>query len=1583
MNKRFISVLLSAAFTATMCTSFTITASAAAKVPQYQETARPMEQLNRGLIASYLGSGKGVYLSWRLLGTESLENQAFDIYRGKTTFSKIKTTNPTDPTSYIDKNGRSTDKYKVVKAGTPKAEVDAAPMQIVDTMTNHLNNGGTLYNSYAYVDIPIERPAPNGGGNYYSTSTKEGGANDASVGDLDGDGDYEIVLKWDPTNSKDAAGGGTTGRTYIDGYEIDPKNNDASKNENGHLYKWRIDLGPHVRSGAHENPFLVYDFDGDGKAEIVSITGLGATDGNGEFVTKVGDTEEIRNADNSQIFLRKGKNIGPEYYTIFDGETGAALCTTDAIPIGPQNEQGIITEDYYDGHWYGDAKMNRSSRYLAAVAYVDGVHPSAVMCRGYYNRAMLRSYTWDGVSLNIQWEHTGDKRGSTLYGSGNHNLSVGDIDNDGKDEIVYGSASLDDDGKTVLGYTPYGHGDAMHMNDFNNDGLQEVFSVKEDGEGFKKQAENLRVASTGKSFWNDGKIVTSSDNGRGVMDNIDDAYAKSEYDKGNKNVMAIGWSSGFSNAHDFAGNDLKAKPAAAGNGSFDNSLVYWDGDLGRELLDSNIIQKYDAANGYTNRFYGDDGKNSNYTLTGGTTNNYTKRNVCLSVDLWGDWREEIIMATGKGQDETPALRIFTSTIPTDYRLTTLMHDSQYRLAIAWQNVGYNQPPHTSYYIGSAALATDENGNELNYLAPAVKYTKVKYPSDDWVNVSGVTLKQHKLSLERSKTEVIEAEIMPADATRKNIIWTSSDESVAKVIKGNVTGIAPGTATITATTQDGGFTDSCEVEVWSTPVEGITIEDKLVNLIVGDTAAPVNTEIQPANASEKSVVWSSSNEGVAKVSEDGTVYGVSTGVATIYATTVDGGYRDGYAVNVVPRGWDEMTGDNEFVTSSVTDEKTQFTGSATGGALVQADANNGAEFHKDFEVPESGKRILKFRFTTGGLQIDGSNWNWTGHEYNTALSFLDENGNNILTAEQQWQAKAGELTSKLFNKEPAPLVPSGEGASDWMTVVEGRSDVEGSFKRWIVTAEFDYDNDTCTVNLLGSDGNWQGTGVKDGVTYNCGEYRTTFSLNGAKFKTLKCETAITQGGTVYAQPKIEEVSYGLDIPVLGASNTLYKRGTKTGENWSQSDVVEWNGGDTLKLENDRLWYNITKPGAGYGASKTFDGILDSGILTYDVDWHFGNSTSRASNVEYIQFGSDFRLGWTYGYNVYVSTDAGQSWSYGNNIAEDGKTITDISSSIFTGKNGESYTKNVKLTIDTETKTIKSLIFDGKEISAYANYKLAESAAIDSVSFGFQRGGATDSWEYPCGIENITVSQFGENIQPQFTVQFADGDKILQTENLNVGEMPSFKGENPSKAQDAKYTYTFKGWSPNITAAIDNVIYRAQYNAEPRTYNVSLELNGGTIENNITEYTYGNEVVLPTPEKEDYNFIGWYAKPDFTGSKIVKIAATETGDKTYYAKWAVVPKVTIGEIRGNSVPISLIAPDASESVQIVGVLYDGELVKEVKASPVNALEAETELEQILDFTNNIDDYTLKIFIWNSLDDMTPLIDAPAIREKVNNN
>lgn len=499
MNRKVISAAVAVAMTATIG-SFALPANAAeVKTPQYQTNTRQMEKLNRGLIAVKTTADtrgqavNGVYLSWRLLGDESLENQAFDIYKNGT---KIHTTGVHDATNWIDTSGTASDKYKVVKAGEDASkEIEVTPTSNNNcAKSNEVGSGNSEKNSFTYVDIPISRPDPverMGDGkisNYYTVDkSHEGGANDASVGDLDGDGNYEIVLKWDPTDSKDSAGADFTGNAYIDAYKIDP-NNDG--------YMWRIDLGKNVTSGAHYTQFLVYDFDGDGKSEVAMKTAPGTVDGTGHYVTEVGDTDEIRNTDNTKSYIGtsgrlKGKNPFTQYLTIFDGETGAALYTTDYIPY-----------DAAENQYWGDsgAKYNRSERYLAAVAYLDGIHPSIVMCRGYYHDSVIRAYTWDGTELTMQWEHKGKKSASstTLYGQGNHNLSVGDIDNDGKDEIVYGSAALDDDGKTVLGNTGLGHGDAMHMSDFNNDGTQEVFSVKE--EEFKKYAEDLRVASTGKHF---------------------------------------------------------------------------------------------------------------------------------------------------------------------------------------------------------------------------------------------------------------------------------------------------------------------------------------------------------------------------------------------------------------------------------------------------------------------------------------------------------------------------------------------------------------------------------------------------------------------------------------------------------------------------------------------------------------------------------------------------------------------------------------------------------------------------------------------------------------------------------------------------------------------------------------------------------------------------------------------------------------------------------------------------------------------------------------------------------------------------
>lgn len=1310
MNRKVISAAVAVAMTATM-SSFALPANAAeVKTPQYQTNARQMEKLNRGLIAVKTTADtrgqavNGVYLSWRLLGDESLENQAFDIYKNGT---KIHTTGVHDATNWIDTSGTASDKYKVVKAGEDASkETEVTPTSNNNcAKSNEVGNGNSEKNSFTYVDIPISRPDPverMGDGkisNYYTVDkSHEGGANDASVGDLDGDGNYEIVLKWDPTDSKDSAGADFTGNAYIDAYKIDP-NNDG--------YMWRIDLGKNVTSGAHYTQFLVYDFDGDGKSEVAMKTAPGTVDGTGRYVTEVGDTDEIRNTDNTKSYIGtsgrlKGKNPFTQYLTIFDGETGAALYTTDYIPYD-------AAEDQYWGD--GRAKYNRSERYLAAVAYLDGVHPSIVMCRGYYHDSVIRAYTWDGTELTMQWEHKGKKSESstTLYGQGNHNLSVGDIDNDGKDEIVYGSAALDDDGKTVLGNTGLGHGDAMHMSDFNNDGTQEVFSVKE--EQFKKYAEDLRVASTGKHFWSSGKLTTSSDNGRGVMDNIDDSYAKEH-----SNALAIGWSSGIANAHDLNGDDVAAKPAGAGSGTFDNFLVYWDGDLSRELLDANIIQKYYAATGTTKRFYG---PSDGYTLTGGSTNNYSKRNPSLVADIWGDWREEIIMPVNKGSATDQAyLRIYTSTMPTDYRITTLMHDCQYRLSVAWQNVGYNQPTHASYYIGSVALATDESGNTLNYLAPAVPYTKVTYSAPEQVAVTGMTLEKKSIEVEKGKTEAINAIITPENATRKGITWTSSNANVATVTNGVVKGISAGTATITATTKDGGFTDTCEVTVTQNAVTGVRISEKLIDLGMG-YKKQITATVMPDDATDKSVEWTSENPEIATVSDNGTITGKSYGRTVVTATTTDGGYTAKCVVRVKPIDVVDATGSNEFVLSNTDSETKLVSSTAKGMSLEQTNSNVGAEVYKDFEVFSDNKAKISFKFNTGGQRVDGGTIggvNWTGHEYTFGLQFLDSEGKNILTLSQAHNTAAQQTQSKIGEETEQ------QASSAWKLVENKNNSPFGrSMTKWEVELEFDYSNDVCNAKVIGGDG--------------AGDiYEKSFSLNGSKFKTLKYYTTRDkENATISVKPSISNLSYVMTTTASGVTEELYNKGGDS--KFTESDLTDWTqvGTDTASLavdsDNNRIWYNATQPTGEYSAEKTFE-VGNNAVVTYDVDWYFGSAVGRDGNFEYLQIGN-IRLGWTNGYKVFLSTDGGATW-----LDSDSDGTND---SIFNGAN-QTYTKNVKVTVNTAT-GVASLWFDGTKVGDYTT----ENAA-NTVKFGFTRAGAAPNWAVPNGIDRIKVSQFVQGEEP---------------------------------------------------------------------------------------------------------------------------------------------------------------------------------------------------------------------------------------------
>lgn len=594
------------------------TATTVAETLRYSSVyTRQMERLDRGLVA--VNTGSGVFLSWRLLGDDA-RNVCFNVYRDD---ERLNATPLTGATNYTDPSGTVNHRYRVgVVDGTTLEEIER---------TEPVAPWGTIY-----MNLPLDRPA--------ATATATYSPGDCSVGDLDGDGQYEIVVKWDPSNAKDNASSGVTDKVYLDAYKLD-----GTK-------LWRIDLGINIRAGAHYTQFMVYDLDGDGKAEVACKTAPGTVDGQGKYVLMGSDspTANYRNA-NGYILS------GPEYLTVFDGQTGANLSTVAYNP-----PRGTVSS-------WGDSNGNRVDRFLACVAYLDGIRPSLVMCRGYYTRSTLAAWDFRNGKLTQRWFHDSATPNQGAYGEGNHNLSVADVDGDGYDEILYGSACIDHDGK--LKYrTGLGHGDAMHVSDLDPDrpGL-EVFQVHE-STGSGKWNHEMHDANTGQLLFRSANY--NADNGRGLAADIDPRYRGFEL-----------WSAAEPGVYNCKGVQISnSKPTSVGGGDTYNFRIYWDSDLQDELLDREVINKWNT-DGSTSRLI------TLYNYGGGFING-TKYTPNLSADLFGDWREEVVC---KGGDD--ALLIFTTTIPTEQRLYTLMHDPVYRLGIAWQNVAYNQPPHLGFYIG--------------------------------------------------------------------------------------------------------------------------------------------------------------------------------------------------------------------------------------------------------------------------------------------------------------------------------------------------------------------------------------------------------------------------------------------------------------------------------------------------------------------------------------------------------------------------------------------------------------------------------------------------------------------------------------------------------------------------------------------------------------------------------------------------------------------------------------------------------------------------------------------------------------------
>ena len=606
----------------TLFFSFCLIAIFSIAQPNYDFSKLKRERLGRGVIA-IRENPSTVTVSWRYLSSDPM-NESFDIYRND---EKINKHPLKDATFFQDAYAGTEPVLYTVKAREGKTE--SSYQLPVNAPSGYLN-------------IPLNRPEEGttpAGQNYFYTP------NDASIGDVDGDGEYEIILKWDPSNAHDNSHDGYTGEVYVDCYKLSGK------------LLWRINLGRNIRAGAHYTQFMVFDFDGDGKAEVVMKTADGTVDGTGKVI---GDAQTDYRNEQGRILT------GPEYLTVFNGLTGEAMQTIDYVPV-----RGDLMG-------WGDSRGNRSDRFLACVAYLDGIHPSVVMCRGYYTRTVLAAFDWDGKELKQRWVFDSNNPGCEDYaGQGNHNLRVGDVDGDGCDEIIYGSCAIDHNGKGLY-TTKMGHGDAIHLTHFDpsRKGLQ-VWDCHEN----KRDGSTYRDAATGEVLF---QIKDNTDVGRCMAADIDPTQPGVEM-----------WSVASGGIRNVKGEVVKDRV----RGLSCNMAVWWDGDLLRELLDRNMVSKYNWEKGVCERIA---------IFEGTLSNNGTKANPCLQGDIVGDWREEVLMRTA----DNTALRLYVSTIPTDYRFHTFLEDPIYRISIATQNVAYNQPTQPGFYFGPELQGTVFRGCKI-------------------------------------------------------------------------------------------------------------------------------------------------------------------------------------------------------------------------------------------------------------------------------------------------------------------------------------------------------------------------------------------------------------------------------------------------------------------------------------------------------------------------------------------------------------------------------------------------------------------------------------------------------------------------------------------------------------------------------------------------------------------------------------------------------------------------------------------------------------------------------------------------------
>ena len=585
------------------------------------------DKLDRGLVA--VKTTKGVYCSWRIQADEYYDVK-YNLYRDGTKVNA----EPLDVSNFTDTSGSESSQYTV------KAVLNGVEQQASKAATVFKSN---------YKEIKIKHDAS-------LKATYE--PNDACCADVDGDGEVEILMKF---NNKE------------EGEQLYPKNgptiNGVATKEYSMLaclkqdgtVLWWVNCGPNMGDFQNNEQNIVgYDWDMDGKAEVVMRLEEGSTvhmaDGttytigaNGKNGSSWTNYREPKGSGSVEWFTHYGK----EFLWYCEGATGKPYQCIE-FPL-KRLEDG---ETDLKAAW-GDGYGHRSSKYFFGAPYLDGKHPSIFLGRGIYTRHKFIAYDVDPKThdLKVRWKWTNNQPGSPWYGQGYHNYIVADVDWDGRDEIVWGSMVIDDNGMG-LSTTGLGHGDAQHIGDFNPyiHG-QEMFACNEDN-----PSNNYRDATTSKIYY---RKTDTNDDGRCLAGNFYNDFPG-----------AVGHS-----AHDTPISTVTNEHVSTNtNGLSMNFRIYWDGDLLEECFNNTEVTK--------------PGVGTIATFLGAYSNNGTKATPCYQGDIFGDWREEVIERTADNN-----IRIYTTNEPTKWRNYSLWYDHQYRNGMVWQPCGYNQPPHVSYFLG--------------------------------------------------------------------------------------------------------------------------------------------------------------------------------------------------------------------------------------------------------------------------------------------------------------------------------------------------------------------------------------------------------------------------------------------------------------------------------------------------------------------------------------------------------------------------------------------------------------------------------------------------------------------------------------------------------------------------------------------------------------------------------------------------------------------------------------------------------------------------------------------------------------------